>query len=73
MAGITVGVDGSGGASRALEWAMNEAAARHVPLTVLTVHEVAISGWTGRPVEVPTDTPVLAQARLAAEIGRAHV
>ena len=33
---------------------------------LLTVHEVAISGWTGRPVEVPTDTPVLAQARLAA-------
>ncbi|HUL27590.1 MAG TPA: universal stress protein [Streptosporangiaceae bacterium] len=66
MAGITVGVDGSSGASQALEWAVKEAAARRVPLTVLTVHEVAISGWTGRPVELPADTPVLAQARQAA-------
>ena len=67
MADITVGVDGSGGAHRALEWAMKEATAHHVPLTVLTVHEIAISGWTGRPVELPVDTPALAQARQAAE------
>ena len=39
MSGILVGVDGSGHSQRALEWAMHEAAVRHVPLTVLTVHE----------------------------------
>ena len=49
MAGITVGVDGSHGAQKALEWAMKEAAAHHAPLTALTVHEVASDGWTGNP------------------------
>ena len=50
MAGIIVGVDGSHDAHRAMEWAMKEAAIRHVPLTVATVHEVAVSGWTGHPM-----------------------
>ena len=44
MSGIIVGVDGSGHSQRALEWAMKEAAIRHVPLTVLTVHE-AVRGY----------------------------
>ena len=44
MSGIVVGVDGSGHSQRALEWAMKEAAIRHVPLTVLTVHE-AVRGY----------------------------
>jgi hypothetical protein len=43
MSGIIVGVDGSGHSQRALELAMKGAAIRHVPLTVLTVHE-AIRG-----------------------------
>lgn len=43
MPGIIVGIDGSGHSRRALEWAMNEAALRHVPLTVITVHEVALA------------------------------
>jgi len=43
MSGIIVGVDGSGHSQRALEWAMKEAAIRHAPLTVLTVHQ-AIRG-----------------------------
>ena len=43
MPGIIVGIDGSGHSQRALEWAMNEAALRHVPLTVITVHEVALA------------------------------
>jgi nucleotide-binding universal stress UspA family protein len=38
MPGILVGVDGSEHSRRALEWAMREAAARGVPLTVMTVH-----------------------------------
>jgi nucleotide-binding universal stress UspA family protein len=44
MSEIIVGVDGSGHSRRALEWAMHEAAIRHIPLTVLTVHE-AIRGY----------------------------
>jgi nucleotide-binding universal stress UspA family protein len=67
MPGITVGVDGSRGAHRALEWAMKEAAAHHAPLTVLTVHEVAASGWTGNPIILPPDVPAVEEARQAAE------
>jgi Universal stress protein family len=39
MSGIVVGVDGSGHSQHALVFAMHEATIRHVPLTVLTVHE----------------------------------
>jgi nucleotide-binding universal stress UspA family protein len=53
MAGIMVGIDGSHDAHRAMEWAMREAAIRHAPLTVATVHEVAVSGWTGHPIILP--------------------
>ena len=67
MAGITVGFDGSLSAQRALEWAMREAAFRHAPLTVLTVHPVAVSGWTGNPIIVPEDAPEVGKARQAAE------
>jgi nucleotide-binding universal stress UspA family protein len=67
MAGIVVGVDGSHDAHRALEWAMQEAAARHAPLTVITVHQVAASGWTGMPILLPVDEPAAEQARQAAE------
>jgi len=54
MSGIVVGVDGSGHSQRALERAMNEAAIRHVPLTVLTVHE-AIKGYYGHMVTYSDD------------------
>jgi nucleotide-binding universal stress UspA family protein len=37
MPGIIVGVDGSAHSQWALEWAVNEAVARHAPLTVLSV------------------------------------
>jgi len=67
MAGITVGIDGSDGARRALGWAMKEAAAHHAPLTVVTVHEVAASGWTGNPVILSPDEAAVEKARLAAE------
>ena len=50
MPGIVVGVDGSLNSERALDWAMKAAATRHAPLTVLTVHEVMKSYWTGKPV-----------------------
>jgi len=67
MAGIIVGVDGSHDAHRALEWAMQEAVARHAPLTVITVHQVAASAWTGVPIFLPVDEPSVEQARQAAE------
>lgn len=66
MPGITVGVDGSANARSALEWAMREAAIRHAPLNVVTVHEVAASFWTHHPVTVPADEALLERARAAA-------
>lgn len=67
MAGIIVGVDGSHDAHRALEWAMQEAAARHAPLTVITVHQAAASGWIVAPSFLPVDEPTMEHARQAAE------
>ena len=47
MAGIVVGVDGSGHSRKALEWAANEAAAHGAPLTVLTVHQAVRDVYGG--------------------------
>lgn len=66
MSGILVGVDGSANSRPALEWAIKEAAVKHAPLTVLTVHEVAASFWTHRPVAVPADDSLLESSRQAA-------
>jgi nucleotide-binding universal stress UspA family protein len=73
MAGITVGVDGSPGAHRALEWAMKEAATRHSPLTVVTVHPVMASAWTGGPIILGMDAPEVQKARQAAEEAVAEI
>ena len=67
MAGITVGIDGSENGQLALEWAMKEAATKQVPLTVLTVNEVAASFWTGNPITVAGDAELLESARQGAE------
>ena len=67
MSGITVGIDGSNHSIRALEWAAKEAAVRHAPLTVLTVHLVPRSGWTGNPVTLPPDLEDVEKERQAAE------
>jgi nucleotide-binding universal stress UspA family protein len=67
MSGITVGIDGSDHSVRALEWAVNEAAVRDAPLTVLTVHLVPQSGWTGNPIILPQDSEDLEKERQAAE------
>ena len=66
MPGVIVGVDGSGHSQRALEWAMKEAALRHAPLTVLTVHE-AIRGYFGGVSSFPDDPEQTEQAREAAQ------
>jgi nucleotide-binding universal stress UspA family protein len=61
MHGIIVGVDGSGHAQRALEWAMREAAVRDVPLTVITVHQL-IRGYFGGFASYPNDEVLAKQA-----------
>lgn len=67
MSGITVGIDGSAHSYRALEWAIKEAAIRHAPITVLTIHSVPQSGWTGNPITLPRDAMDQEKARQAAE------
>jgi nucleotide-binding universal stress UspA family protein len=67
MSGIVVGIDGSHNASLALTWAMKEAALRTAELTVMTVHSVPASYWSGGPVLLPGDEEKVAEARKAAE------
>lgn len=67
MSGIIVGLDGSAHSERTLAWAVDEAAARKAPLTVIAVHEVASNHWTGHPVFYPGDQPELEKMRLAVE------
>jgi nucleotide-binding universal stress UspA family protein len=67
MPGITVGIDGSAHSAYALEWAIKEAAVRHAPVTVLTVHTVPMSPWTANPYALPQDAGDQEKARQAAE------
>jgi nucleotide-binding universal stress UspA family protein len=66
MSGIIVGVDGSGHSQHALKWAMHEAAVRHLPLTVLTVHE-AVRGYYSGMAVYPDDPARTEEARAAAQ------
>lgn len=66
MPGVVVGTDGSASARSALEWAIREAAVRQAPLTVLTVHEISHSFWSGRPIVLPADENQLEAAKAAA-------
>jgi nucleotide-binding universal stress UspA family protein len=67
MPGIIVGVDGSGHSRRALEWAMKEAAMRHAPLTILTVHP-AIVGYFGGVVTSAGDLELTEQTQAAVKV-----
>ncbi len=67
MSSIVVGIDGSPNSHVALAWAMREAALRHTPLTVLTVHPTVSSHATGNPVSFPGDAARVDEARRAAE------
>jgi nucleotide-binding universal stress UspA family protein len=67
MPGILVGLDGSENSHKALEWAVKHAALEHAQLTVLAVHEVAASAWTGNPIVYPEDRPAEEKARQAAQ------
>jgi len=66
MPGIIVGVDGSPHSQHALEWAMKEAAIRHAPLTVLTVHRASVGYW-GSETRYPPDHAVAEHARQSAQ------
>jgi nucleotide-binding universal stress UspA family protein len=67
MPGIIVGVDGSGHSRLALEWAMKEAAMRHAPLTILTVHP-ALVGYFGGVVTAPDDLELTEQTQAAVKL-----
>jgi nucleotide-binding universal stress UspA family protein len=66
MPGILVGIDGSAHSQRALEWAAKEAALRHAPLTVLTVHQ-AVAGFWGGTLHYAGDEALTEKAREAAQ------
>lgn len=56
MPGIVVGIDGSHHSTRALEWALKEGVLAQAPVTVLAVHSVPVSPWTGNPFIVDRDS-----------------
>jgi nucleotide-binding universal stress UspA family protein len=66
MAGIVVGVDGSGHSRKALERAAAEAVAHGAPLTVLVVHQ-AVRDVYGSPSHYPEDASLTAKAKEAAQ------
>ena len=66
MAGIVVGVDGSGHSRKALERAAAEAVAHGAPLTVLAVHQ-AVRDVYGSPSHYPEDASLTAKAKEAAQ------
>jgi nucleotide-binding universal stress UspA family protein len=66
MPGIIVGIDGSARSRQALEWAVNEAAVRQAPLTVLTVHQ-AVAGFLTSHVSYPGDQGLTRQAQELAQ------
>jgi len=67
MSGIIVGIDGSANSETALEWAVQEAAIRQVPLRVITIFRQAVSHWGAGPVTYPQDNAVAMRAREAAQ------
>jgi nucleotide-binding universal stress UspA family protein len=66
MAGIVVGVDGSGHSHRAMERAAAEAVAHNLPLTVLVVHQ-AVRDVYGSVSHYPEDASRTAKAKEAAQ------
>jgi len=66
MSGIIVGIDGSAHSQRALDWAVREAAARGLPLRVITVYRTVVGYWGGAVV-FPEVRPAADQARAAAQ------
>jgi nucleotide-binding universal stress UspA family protein len=67
MPGIVVGLDGSPGSERALDWALKHAAALNTSLTAIAVHQVAKSYWGHEPVVGAADITVMDQLQRSAE------
>jgi nucleotide-binding universal stress UspA family protein len=67
MPGIIAGIDGSSHSIHVLEWALKEGALQHSAVTVLTVHLVPASPWTGNPTILSGETEDLEDLRQAAE------
>ena len=68
MSGIVVGVDGSPHSMKALDWALDEAALRHVPVTALAVAPAAASIWGITAQFNPADETVDKVNKAAEEI-----
>jgi nucleotide-binding universal stress UspA family protein len=66
MAGIVVGVDGSGHSRRALERAAAEAAVHHAPLTVLVIHQ-AVRDVYGSASHYQDDAALTEKAKESAQ------
>ncbi|MEP6631434.1 MAG: universal stress protein [Lapillicoccus sp.] len=54
LSAIVVGLDGSGHGDQALDWAIAEATARHLPLHLVHAHETTVTVWSPMVV-VPSD------------------
>jgi len=67
MPGIVAGIDGSEHSARVIEWAVREAALQKAALTVITVHSVPASPWTGNPTILAGETADLEHIRQTAE------
>lgn len=63
MGRIVVGVDGSAGSRRALEWAIDEARRRHATVQVVMAWEDPYEGASMVPTSWTVDPPALEKAR----------
>lgn len=67
MPGIVVGIDGSSQSAHALEWAIKEGAVQHAGISVIIVHAVPASPWTGNPYILGGEPGELEKLRQNAE------
>jgi nucleotide-binding universal stress UspA family protein len=67
MPGIVVGIDGSSHSAHALEWAIKEGAVQHAGVSVIIVHPVPASPWTGNPYVLDGEPGELEKLRQNAE------
>lgn len=67
MPGIVVGIDGSSHSAHALEWAIKEGAVQHAGVSVIIVHSVPASPWTGNPYILDGEPGDLEKLRQHAE------
>jgi len=66
MPRVIAGIDGSDHSQRALEWAVGEAAARHLPLIAINVYQPVARVW-GSAIADQEDPDLAEHARKAAQ------